>query len=940
MNKKYFFNKLVSLLLVSIFTLNVIPYSVLATEFKNREIKEVEDTQELLTESTEYSNTYEMGNGIYKSVISNTPINYKKDGEWREIDNTIEKISTYKGEFYTNKYNDISFQFPKFITSSQPITIVNNDHQLELFLESQNSNEIQIENNLDEKTNSTIFYKNVFSHTDLEFNIRNKQLQSSIQINNKPNDLLSYSFRLNTGNLSAFLTADGSIEIVNNNLTKFSITPPLMYDSVGQYKANVQVKLEMLEKGSYVFTYTPDMSLFNEPVTYPVQLTSSLLTSELNIDDVNVLSYSSSNENGELNPDRLNLRKYLCFNFEIPKIKSKNLVSANFHFKNIYSWTYPPAVVKVSGYNPTVPYDFYNLTGTKLNGLLTESITSFSTSTKEYDISLTSFIKKNIDNNRNSAAIAFSGSSQLTVGPDFKFIIQYREDLDFNLQEARSAVFTNQNITTIENENQLTGTFNSTVLEYDYSNMTLTGEITFKDNQTSNTLYFENYICQSHMDLTGNRSLVAGRNLNTTNSNIVLASFRIEENCESLTLMPVNIHLKGKTVISIGILNKNTNKIYYMQQELKINSFDALYSSSISKDEQYGFLDTAVLQSDEQEIQADEGVIREREYLSLMQRSDDQLLLADTPENATQKNTRSISTDLKTLMENGSQDIPKTPRTAGSGFTSMRDLLDHLRTNRSYSINDPLVSKLVRNHFMYPTPYHWFGYFVGFNSSDSLVDQENPYFYARYSVNTAGTSNSVTSIILVDIRDTIYKRNRDIGIQVRANMDIAFDATSKTIFVLEGKMGNAKISQVALIQRITNDAGEFSNAQTSVMRSQDPWGSIASIFTLLGFLPKGSDAVLDGLTSAYQMTSRLKMLYSIFILHGKTESAKYSIDGHVIGTILGGLSKPNDDIVNPGSFASGDYALLHGTLDRDGYYNFMDYYTIEVSIRAFDKYRN
>ncbi len=30
------------------------PYSVLATEFKNREIKEVEDTQELLTESTEY----------------------------------------------------------------------------------------------------------------------------------------------------------------------------------------------------------------------------------------------------------------------------------------------------------------------------------------------------------------------------------------------------------------------------------------------------------------------------------------------------------------------------------------------------------------------------------------------------------------------------------------------------------------------------------------------------------------------------------------------------------------------------------------------------------------------------------------------------------------------------------------------------------------------
>lgn len=518
------------------------------------------------------------------------------------------------------------------------------------------------------------------------------------------------------------------------------------------------------------------------------------------------------------------------------------------------------------------------------------------------------------------------------------------------IESAKAAVFEDQNVVAIENESQMTAQFNGVSLLYNPSTHRVGGLLNFRDGDSTFSYYLIMDLAQSHLDLTGNRSIIGSREMGKING-YKLTCFRIEENCKSLTLMPSNNNLKGKTLISIGILEEATNKIFYLQSEITDKEFDYLYYNAWSRENEKGFtevnanFEANILQSaSSDEKEADKAIIKEREYLSLKRKSTDQTSSSDLALNPGSQSRRSSTAPLESLMENGSQDIPPTPKASEEGYTSMRDLLDHLRTNRSYSINDPLVSGLVREHFMYPTPYNWFGYWKGFSSSDSIADQQNPYFYARYSVILAGTTNYVTSIILVDIRSILYNgengSNNDIGIQVRSNMDISFDSTSKTIYVLQPKTGNAKISSLALIQRITNKAGEFSSGMTSIQRTQDSWGAIASMFTMLGMLPKGTDDILDSLTSAYSMLSRFKTLYSVFIGGGRTNSPVISLDSHVIGARFGGLAKPNDDVINPGMPGSGDYAILEGTLDRSGYYEFRYYFTIEVAIAAFDRYEH
>src|SRR5699024_9117252 len=45
-------------------------------------------------------------------------------------------------------------------------------------------------------------------------------------------------------------------------------------------------------------------------------------------------------------------------------------------------------------------------------------------------------------------------------------------------------------------------------------------------------------------------------------------SFRIEENSTNDTLLKPNLHFEGNTVLSLGIKEKKTNDIYYLQQSI------------------------------------------------------------------------------------------------------------------------------------------------------------------------------------------------------------------------------------------------------------------------------------------------------------------------------------------------------------------------------------
>lgn len=74
---------------------------------------------------------------------------------------------------------------------------------------------------------------------------------------------------------------------------------------------------------------------------------------------------------------------------------------------------------------------------------------------------------------------------------------------------------------------------------------------------------------------TGPESTILGKEL-AINKGYEIASLRIEEVASSLTLMPVNIDLEGKIVLSLGIRSLETKDVYYFQTQLEGLDFNSI----------------------------------------------------------------------------------------------------------------------------------------------------------------------------------------------------------------------------------------------------------------------------------------------------------------------------------------------------------------------------
>ncbi|MCL1948907.1 MAG: hypothetical protein FWF59_04165 [Turicibacter sp.] len=68
---------------------------------------------------------------------------------------------------------------------------------------------------------------------------------------------------------------------------------------------------------------------------------------------------------------------------------------------------------------------------------------------------------------------------------------------------------------------------------------------------------------------TEKEQVLLGREVNLTEG-FKLVSYRIELNAQSLTLMPINLHLKGKHVLALGLEKTFTKELYYCQFELPL----------------------------------------------------------------------------------------------------------------------------------------------------------------------------------------------------------------------------------------------------------------------------------------------------------------------------------------------------------------------------------
>lgn len=279
--------KFVSVFLAVLMVITVTPMGVYATETEETNIVQVSELEE---SRNLYSKTYETSEDTNVVISAAVPLHFEKDGELKEIDNTLVK-SGEDSSVLTNKSNAYNVELPKKYTEDSEIKIDYEDNSISFKLlndikaskgdvseaESIEIDETNAENvayaqsNMD-KLSSVITYENLLTDIDLEYSVQPDTLKENIILNKIPDENYSVQYELNTGVLNAVLNANNTITLFDGDKEVFVIESPYMIDANDTISEDVAVSLEKTENG-YVLTYTPDYSwLANKNIVYPVTI--------------------------------------------------------------------------------------------------------------------------------------------------------------------------------------------------------------------------------------------------------------------------------------------------------------------------------------------------------------------------------------------------------------------------------------------------------------------------------------------------------------------------------------------------------------------------------------------------------------------------------------------------------------------------------------------
>ena len=271
-----------------------------AVDFDDIDVKaEPYVVREDTTGRQEYEKRYILSDGSYMTAVYGEPIHYLNDGEWIDIDNSLEED---KNGYRTSAPGKFSAEFDS--TDSNRIFSVEKDgHIIEMFFAAYNevdasseksfSKNIEVEEKNDEvesfdvkdvyslieeatrenkdltsedisavvdeqneinvrqresvtdleNLSSKIRYSDAFGNADLEYTVSPSAVKENIVINEKEDEYV-YSFVFDT-DLTPVLNDDNSIEFVDGeNAAVFSMPAPYMFDADGDISLDVEYTLE------------------------------------------------------------------------------------------------------------------------------------------------------------------------------------------------------------------------------------------------------------------------------------------------------------------------------------------------------------------------------------------------------------------------------------------------------------------------------------------------------------------------------------------------------------------------------------------------------------------------------------------------------------------------------------------------------------------------
>lgn len=295
------FLKFISLTLILTLIFTSMPMDGFAAlaEQAIEESKLITVVEELEQYRSEFTKTYLKSDGTLESVVSSAPIHFMDNGEWVEIDSTLESDKNEKGvEILKNKKGSFNVELPTEIQNDSEIAIEKGKNKISIkLLETKNSKAKKNKDKkekaekitksqrkrmtagelfeVDNNQTSTVEYSAVYSDTNIRYDVTPNEVKESIVLQKAPNKKAAYSYEISAKGLTAVLNKDNSIDFYEGVKSEsatpvFSMPSPYMFDSKGEYSYDIATTLEN-KNGKYILTYKPSYEwLKDKNRAYPV----------------------------------------------------------------------------------------------------------------------------------------------------------------------------------------------------------------------------------------------------------------------------------------------------------------------------------------------------------------------------------------------------------------------------------------------------------------------------------------------------------------------------------------------------------------------------------------------------------------------------------------------------------------------------------------------
>jgi hypothetical protein len=254
---------------------------------------------EVVSARTAVSKTYSLGSGQFAAVSDGTPLYYQNSqGQWQDIDVTIEKQSEDPSYDYQNKKNNFETSFKDNTKGDNVVKFAMGSRAIQFGLED-NPDLGSVNNSSPVVSGSTMTYLNVYDGVDLKYTVSSTQLLEEFIVASPVtvSKINSIAEQFTFSNVTYKEQLDGSIKFFDSqtNENVFTIPKPVMYELNNRAQQSFGLHYTITKDGdNYYITKVLDQvgkDWLSDPTrVYPVVIdTSTAATSPGTMADVDTV---------------------------------------------------------------------------------------------------------------------------------------------------------------------------------------------------------------------------------------------------------------------------------------------------------------------------------------------------------------------------------------------------------------------------------------------------------------------------------------------------------------------------------------------------------------------------------------------------------------------------------------------------------------------------